>query len=146
MIQSKLSNATKLKLLMPLLYLVVSILFFVQSWPKEPQPHNFVGAVMTLMAFALWIIARIQLGNAFSLAPKANFLVTSGLYSKLRHPVYYFSILAVVGIGTFIWEAYMLLPVVLLVVLEYLRIQKEEKLLVAKFGADYLVYKKRTWI
>lgn len=94
----KLSTTTKLKLSMPLLYLAISLVFFFLSWPKDPGAQQYIGILLTLFSFGFWITARIQLGNAFSLKPKANFLVKSGLYSKLRHPVYYFSILAVVGI------------------------------------------------
>jgi protein-S-isoprenylcysteine O-methyltransferase Ste14 len=71
--------------------------------------------------------------------------MTRGLYSKLRHPIYYFSILAVVGIGIYAWSLLMLVPIVLLVVLEVYRIREEEKALAKKFGTDYARYKEQTW-
>jgi len=38
----------------------------------------------------LMALARIQLGKAFSVAPKATTLVTHGLYSKIPHPLFVF--------------------------------------------------------
>lgn len=94
----------------------------------------------------LWIVARTQLGYAFSLMPKAKYLVTTGLYSKLRHPVYYFSILALIGILIFSWNIYVLIAVIILIALEIIRMRKEEEVLIKKFGKKYKEYKQTTWL
>ncbi len=146
MSNSSLLASTKFKILIPVIYLLLSLGFFLLAWPDQAKANHFIGLAGTIVVFMFWIIARIQLGNAFSLAPKANFLVKHGLYSKFRHPVYYFSILAVIGIGIFIWKVPVLIPIIGLVILEYIRIQKEEKLLTAKLGDEYARYKKTTWI
>ena len=130
---------------MPVLYAALAVVFFVLTWPNVANTNHYIGVFTTVIAFALWIIARVQLGNAFSIAAKANYLVTSGLYSKLRHPVYYFSILAVMGIGVYIWQPLVLIPIVLLIGLELYRINKEEKILADKFGKAYVAYKSKTW-
>src|SRR4249919_564966 len=46
------------------------------------------GIVLAAIAFPLWIAARVQLGSSFSFRAEAHRLVTTGLYAKIRHPVY----------------------------------------------------------
>jgi protein-S-isoprenylcysteine O-methyltransferase Ste14 len=61
------------------------------------RPHTRVLAVAVSVAalcFPLWILARLELGSAFSLGAKANQLVTTGLYSRIRHPLYFFGTIA----------------------------------------------------
>lgn len=142
-----LSRSTKLKLVVPILYWGIANVFFVVSLDTQSiSLHHLVGIVVSNIAFVLWIISRVQLGNAFSLAPTSKFLVTSGIYSKLRHPVYYFSILAVVGISIFIWQWHMVLVVVILLIIELIRIREEEAVLQESFGKEYSAYKQKTWI
>lgn len=92
---------TKLKLLMPILYCTVVGTYIVLAWPERAGVTTYIGTVLVAVAFCGWIIARVQLGSAFSIAPRSKFLVTTGLYAKLRHPVYYFSILAVLGLAIY---------------------------------------------
>ena len=141
-----LSKSTKSKLLIPIMYLILACTYFVYSAVYEPITfHHIIGATITISAFLLWITSRIQLGNSFSLAPKATHLVKSGIYSKLRHPIYYFSILAVLGLVVFSWSIYLLFALSLLLVVEVFRIKQEEIILEQKFGSDYIDYKKSTW-
>lgn len=143
---TSLSKTSKLKLIMPIIYWVAAnILFFFAFNDSSSISRQYFGIVVTNIAFVFWIIARIQLGNAFSLAPKTNFLVTTGLYSRLRHPVYYFSILALMGLCVFIDSPLLVLAVVGLVLLEWFRIGKEDALLAKKFGKEYIKYRKSTW-
>jgi protein-S-isoprenylcysteine O-methyltransferase Ste14 len=111
-------------------------------------PHTrsfFAGIALSALAFPLWVVARLQLGSAFSFRAEARRLVTSGLYSKLRHPVYVFGTLA--GIGALltlqIWP--LLALAVLLSPITWLRSRREERLLASTFGADYERYRARTW-
>jgi len=142
----KMTNSTKIKLIMPLVYAASAATYFIATWPNDPKPNHYLGTSVSVVAFMLWVVARLQLGNAFSIGPKADYLVTSGLYSKLRHPVYYFSILAAVGIGIYTWTLAVVLPVLILVCLELYRMNQEEKVLTEKFGEDYIKYKAKTWL
>ena len=51
-----------------------------------------------MASFALWMVVRVQLGKSFSVRAKAKPLVTTGLYSKFRHPIYFFGELAFAGL------------------------------------------------
>ena len=59
--------------------------------------HNnlsYIALCISLICAVLWFVARWQLGDAFSLTAKAQHQVTRGLYSKIRHPIYVFGMLA----------------------------------------------------
>lgn len=142
---ARMSKATRLKLIVPIAYAVLSLLYFVIAWPAQPKIYHLVGILITSVSYILWIFSRIQLGNAFSIAPKSKYLVTSGMYSKLRHPVYYFSITAVLGLVLFAWQLIRVVPLLALIALEVFRIKKEEALLLGSCGNEYAAYKTQTW-
>jgi protein-S-isoprenylcysteine O-methyltransferase Ste14 len=76
---------------------------------------------------------------------KASTLVTTGLYSRIRNPIYVFGGLAVAGF--FLWanRPWLLLCFVVLIPLQVYRTRNEERVLAEKFGAAYLDYKRQTW-
>jgi len=104
-----------------------------------------IGIGMAIFGFALWVMARIQLGESFSVTAQAKALVTTGLYSKIRHPIYFFAGIAFLGL--FIaWGK--LIPLVVFLVLypmQILRIKKEEAVLEQEFGEEYRRYQESTW-
>ncbi|MHA2285060.1 MAG: methyltransferase family protein [Candidatus Thorarchaeota archaeon] len=67
-------------------------------------------------------------------------VVTSGVYSKIRHPQYLGGIL---GITLLLSAFYSLLVTPIIVLLNYLISWKEEKELVIEFGTEYEDYQKR---
>jgi protein-S-isoprenylcysteine O-methyltransferase Ste14 len=56
-----------------------------------------IGAAIALPAFYFWMLARHQLGESFAVRAKAKKLVTHGLYSKIRNPIYLFGGLGALG-------------------------------------------------
>jgi protein-S-isoprenylcysteine O-methyltransferase Ste14 len=81
-----------------------------QPWP----PLRIAGAAIALASLSLIIVARIQLGRAFSVRAKATRLVTSGLYARIRNPIYIFGCFFFLGLAMFIpaWWLLLLLIVV----------------------------------
>jgi protein-S-isoprenylcysteine O-methyltransferase Ste14 len=136
----------QLKILIPVVYMLVSVGLFYVLLQNSPSFLQIFGMVLALGAFILWIVARIQLADNFSIGAQAHKLVTTGLYVKLRHPVYYFSILALLGIILAVGNYYLLIALLLLVVVEISRIKAEEKVLSKKFGAAYEEYKQKSWL
>jgi protein-S-isoprenylcysteine O-methyltransferase Ste14 len=102
------------------------------------------GLVTFLVSVVLLTITRVQLGNSFSVTPQAKKLVTHGIYSKLRHPVYVFSALFIFGTALYINMPLLLLLFVILIPIQVARARAEEKVLEEKFGAEYADYKRST--
>lgn len=111
----------------------------------EWTPVKLVGAVVAGVSLALLVTARLQLGSAFSVKAKASKLVTTGLYSKIRNPIYVFGALTLVGMAVVLGNWVLLALVVLLSPIQMTRARKEEAVLAAAFGEEYARYKAGTW-
>ena len=72
-------------------------------------------------------------------------LITSGIYSKLRHPMYFGIILIHIGLPLFFESMITLLSAIIWIPMIMLWKHWEEKHLVKKFGESYYIYKRRTW-
>lgn len=117
-------------------------------WALRNHPWNALrvfGLGLAVVALALLTIARVQLGNSFSIAPEAHELVTRGLYSKIRHPVYVFGLLTLIGVALYANLPLLLLLLVILVPMQIVRARAEEKVLGIAFGDAYTQYKRGTW-
>ena len=90
-------------------------------------------------------LARIQLGSSFAVRAQAKALVTTGLYSKFRHPIYFFAGIAYLGLFISWGKLIPLLCFLLIYPLQITRARKEEKVLEQAFGEQYRRYKARTW-
>ena len=108
-------------------------------------PWQIVGVAIFVPTFLLFVLARIELGRAFSIKAKASTLVTTGLYARIRNPIYVFGGLMSLGILIFVHRPWLLLIWVPLIPLQVFRVRKEEQVLEAKFGDAYRDYKRRTW-
>lgn len=122
---------------------VVLFLWHALSLPMTPM--RIAGLALVIPAFTLLLVARMQLGAAFSLEARASELVTTGIYSRIRNPIYFFGGLMVAGVILWTQRPLALLVLAVLIPLQILRVRKEEQVLEAKFGAAYLEYKRRTW-
>src|SRR5258708_16217004 len=71
---------------------IFPVLYILLVWRHEGVwgAHQLVGLAIVLPSFLLWGLARLQLGESFSIRPQAKALVTHGLYSRIRNPVYLF--------------------------------------------------------
>lgn len=98
------------------------------------------GAVL----FAV-LLAHVQLGSSFTAKPEARSLVTHGLYSKIRNPIYLFGAMAIAGTFLLLGRPYFLLIFVVLIPVQLFRMEKERKVLEEKFGEEYREYRRGTW-
>lgn len=129
-----------------LIFFSVAVLIFVANALRLPMTvPRVVGLSIVIPSLLLFALARIQLGRSFSVEAKATSLVTTGLYSRIRNPIYFFGALVITG--GIIWTGHPLglLIFVVLVPLQVFRVRKEEKVLLEKFGTAYLDYKHKTW-
>jgi protein-S-isoprenylcysteine O-methyltransferase Ste14 len=106
---------------------------------------RIAGVAIAAPAFLLLVVARLQLGRAFSVQAKAATLVTTGLYSRIRNPIYFFGGLMIAGVIIWLEKPWFLLCFVLLIPMQVIRSRKEEQVLAEKFGTAYQDYKRKTW-
>lgn len=74
---------------------------------------------------------------------RAEKIVSTGLYSRIRHPQYFGGILAHIGISFLLSSFLALITTPIVILLNFLISWKEEKELIKEFGEDYEDYKKR---
>src|ERR1700691_2477628 len=116
---------------------VVAIGLFL-AFNHQPWTHaRIAGVTILLPSLALLVLARIELGSSFAIQAKANKLVTHGLYSRIRNPIYVFGGLAIAGFFLF-WNPRFLLIFLILVPMQIYRARQEEKVLAEKFGEEYV--------
>lgn len=108
-------------------------------------PRIAIAIVVGLPSVVLIIIGRRQLGNSFSVKPKAKELVTTGLYSKIQHPLYVFLDLFLLAVIVAFQLPVMLWAWGILVVVHAIEARREEKVLLSAFGPSYEEYRRRSW-
>jgi protein-S-isoprenylcysteine O-methyltransferase Ste14 len=135
----------KTNILTLVLALLVIIFLGIRFGSLPWTPTRIAGAAIGLPSVVLLVLARIELGGSFSVRPKAQALVTHGLYSRIRNPIYLFGGLAVAGSVLYFNQPLGLCVFVVIIPLQIYRARQEGKVLDAKFGDEYRQYKSRTW-
>ncbi len=120
-------------------------IYYVNLLNKAPATHHLVGIALTFTGFLCWIISRAQLGQAFSVKPKATQLITHGFYARFRHPIYYFELLSFLGVAIFFWNIYVSASAFFLLSVQLYRMRVENELLRQTFGSEYEKYRSTVW-
>ena len=132
--------------LVTLAVVLIGLSFYAMHAPHQPwTPWRIAGIAIAAPAFLLFVTARIQLGRAFSLQAKATTLVTAGIYSRIRNPIYIFGAIFILGIIMWMGRPWLLLIFAVMIPLQVVRSREEERVLTEKFGVAYLEYKQKTW-
>ena len=122
---------------------VILIIFYnylTRAWDN----FHFIGLSLIIISLPFWLLAREQLGKSFTLRPKAIKLVTTGLYSKFRNPIYLFSSITLFGAILPSKSSMQYFLFLLLLIIQFVRFKKEEQVLEKKFGKKYIKYKIKT--
>lgn len=108
-------------------------------------PVRIAGAAIVAAGVAGWAAARIEIGSSFAVQAKAKQLVTRGIYSKIRNPIYVFGAVALVGLALLFEQPLWLLPLAVVIPMQVWRARVEARVLEAKFGEAYREYRRKTW-
>jgi protein-S-isoprenylcysteine O-methyltransferase Ste14 len=122
--------------------IILLLLFF---WPGPLDWRRWLGSALMLAGMAGIATARYQLGKSFSVTPQARQLVTRGIYSKIRNPIYVFGELFVGGLVFMLHRPELWLLFLAIGVVQVLRARREAKVLEAAFGDAYREYRRQTW-
>jgi protein-S-isoprenylcysteine O-methyltransferase Ste14 len=123
-----------------------TVLIFLMCTFNAPwNAARWIGLAITGISAVFLLAARHQLGCSFSVSAQARQLVTHGIYSRIRNPIYVFStqmlLGAVIAYQRFIW----FVPLACLVIVQVIRAHRESQVLEMAFGDAYREYRKRTW-
>ena len=104
-----------------------------------------VGICLLGLGFVLWTMARFQLGKSLTVTAQAKQLVTRGLYSRIRNPIYVFGSCVIAGLILVLGRPVWLLVFLVVIPLQIWRARKAASVLEANFGEEYRSYRARTW-
>ncbi|MFY9845003.1 MAG: isoprenylcysteine carboxylmethyltransferase family protein [Terriglobales bacterium] len=130
---------------LPLAVGLVAVAEIFQSGPGPRGPARWIGLLLTLIGLAGVILSRYTLGRSFSIAPKATALVTTGIYSRIRNPIYISGMIFIAGAVLMIGRPEGFAVLLIIIPLQIVRARREAAVLEAKFGDAYREYRKRTW-
>jgi protein-S-isoprenylcysteine O-methyltransferase Ste14 len=109
-------------------------------------PVRSVGLALGMIGLAGVIVARYTLGRSFSVTPQARALVTTGIYSRIRNPIYISAEILLIGIAIMLWKLFLLLlALVVIIPMQIWRARREARVLEGKFGDEYRDYRRQTW-
>jgi protein-S-isoprenylcysteine O-methyltransferase Ste14 len=147
-------SSLELKIPPPLVAIGVALLMWLASWVVGPFEMPYVLRVIATLAF-------VVVGLGFDLAGLVSFvrakttvnpikpastssLVITGIYRVTRNPMYLGLLLVLLGWATFLANgvAFLLAPLFVLYINRF-QIDPEERVLSAKFGAEFSAYQGR---
>lgn len=123
----------------------VVVVFVLVTWSSPWNLQRYVGTVLAIVGVSFVGLARYQLGASFSVSAKARKLVTSGIYSKIRNPIYVFGLVMLAGVGLVLQEPAFWIFLAIVVILQTIRARQESKVLESAFGEEYREYRRKTW-
>lgn len=137
----EMKRSARVVTLVPLAAIALLLEFASKPWTAL----RIIGLVVTIGASAALTMARLQLGNSFTILPEANELVTQGIYSKVRNPIYVFSAIGIAGLLLYLNWLGLFWIFLIVIPLQIVRARKEGRVLEERFGEEYRQYKARTW-
>ena len=137
-----------LDLSIPSMYLLpLLIVFFLPKnfgfGNEDLVPYSLL---IGLSGLALWIAGMACLGKALRVLPGADSIVARGVYRFIRHPIYVGIVFTHFGLFFACGSVFgMVFLFVIIVPLNVIRAQLEEKAMFAKFDDQYRSYHDSTW-
>jgi len=152
--KDKMKKLLELKIPPPGYALIIGLLMWLVNrhypilhWIESPW--NLLGPIMIVLAFSMDVSSLLLFfkkhttPNPFK-PENTSELVTSGLYRYTRNPMYVGLLIILKGYAVWLGSItpFLLVPLFYLLI-TYMQIKPEEKILEEKFGQKYLDYKKQ---
>jgi len=120
------------------------------DWAKLfiPDWLRWCGVLLAVISLAMFIWVHINLGSNYSIALRIkdqHRLIESGPYRWIRHPMY--TAFFILHISAFLLTDNWFIGITWisgLTAIVFFRIDREEKMMLDRFGDDYIAYMKRT--
>jgi protein-S-isoprenylcysteine O-methyltransferase Ste14 len=112
-----------------------------------PDWLRWAGVPLGALSFALYGWSQAALGSAWSphlQTREKQSLVTTGPYTRMRHPVYLALLGFLVAITLVSANWFFIALLLVSIVVLALRIPKEEQMMIEEFGGEYREYMQRT--
>ncbi len=140
-----LRDRIKEKLINVLIHILIFILIIVyrNQFFVESMAYNSIAISIIILGFIILYAASKTISKA--LAPNPPKLITTGIYSIIRHPLYLSKIVIYIGLALYFKSVLgIILILVFLIPLTIITIRNEEQKLIKYFGDKYTKYKKKT--
>lgn len=124
---------------------VASFAWFLFTWKAPWNLQRSIGTLFIVVGIGGIAMARYQLGKSFSVRAEAHELVTTGVYAKIRNPIYVFGTVMLVGAALLFRKPELWLFVVMVIIIQVIRARREAQVLEAAFGDAYREYRRTTW-
>lgn len=121
------------------------IFWLLATWKTPWNAERYVGTVLVVTGISMIVVARYQLGSSFSVKAEAKKLVTRGLYSKMRNPIYVFGMVMIVGLALVVQLRALWVVAAIIFIAQVVRARREAAVLEAAFGEEYREYRRKTW-
>jgi protein-S-isoprenylcysteine O-methyltransferase Ste14 len=113
-----------------------------------PEPVRFVALIIFALDIWLFVLAHRDLGRNWSMIleiKEGHSLVKSGIYRRIRHPMYAHFWIWVIAQGFLLANGLVLVfGIISWGLLYFLRVPKEEEMMIAEFGDEYREYMRVT--
>lgn len=103
---------------------------------------RYIGLLLFIIGISLFILSHTKLGG---FEDKGG-LITGGIYSKIRNPMYLGFIIWIIGFPIFTESLLTLITSVIWIPQIFYWKILEERQLEHKYGKEYREYKKKTWL
>jgi protein-S-isoprenylcysteine O-methyltransferase Ste14 len=115
---------------------------------RDSAALRWSGFGLCLLGTMIRLAGLWSLGKQFSghaTLQDGHQLVQTGLYSRLRHPMYLGAVIAMTGMGLVFRSWLVVAALAWNLIFVLLRIGQEERLLGEHFGSEFESYRRRTW-